>query len=341
MAHLTGEKSDGSDVIGIYPLLPDDTCRFLVFDFDDHEASPGTAWREDVDALRKICSRNAVPCHVERSRSGSGAHIWLFFDAPISAELARKFGSALLTEGAKSVNLKDFKTYDRMLPAQEHLPDGGLGNLIALPLQGQALRQGNVEQYAGRLHRDYEGKRDVIIYDYVDAHIRVLESMYYKRLRTYKRIGYEIFAAPNEEKQTANAIFDRECYLPVYEKDLQQAHKSIYIASPGLNKNKVRRLIALVEERQTAGAIVTVITQPAESYPQTRAESTKTLQAALTAAGIYVVPQPDLHTHFAVIDQEVVWYGSTNLLSRDNEDDSLMRICSRDVALELLEEISR
>ena len=120
-----------------------------------------------------------------------------------------------------------------------------------------------------------------------------------------------------------------------------QARKSIYIASPGLNQNKVRRLIALVEERQTAGVIVTVITQPAESYPQTHAEPTKALQSALTAEGIYVVPQPDLHTHFAVIDQKVVWYGSTNLLSRDKEDDSLMRICSRDVALKLLEEIGR
>lgn len=126
MAHLAGEKPDGSDVIGIYPLLPDDTCRFLVFDFDDHEASPGTAWQEDLDALRKICSQNDVPCSVERSRSGSGAHLWLFFDAPLSAELARRFGTALLTKGAESVNLKSFKAYDRMLPAQEHLPDGGL-----------------------------------------------------------------------------------------------------------------------------------------------------------------------------------------------------------------------
>lgn len=165
--------------------------------------------------------------------------------------------------------------------------------------------------------------------------------MYYKRLCTYRRIGYEILAAPNEEKQTVNAIFDSESYLPVYEKDLMQARKSIYIASPGLNKNKVRRLIALVEEQQTAGVIVTVITQPAESYPQTRVEPTQALQTALTAAGIYVVPQPDLHTHFAVIDQEIVWYGSTNLLSRDKEDDGLMRIGSRDVALELLEEIGR
>lgn len=100
-------------------------------------------------------------------------------------------------------------------------------------------------------------------------------------------------------------------------------------------------MIALVEEQQTAGVIVTVITRPAESYPQTRVEPIKALQTALTAAGIYVVPQPDLHTHFAVIDQEIVWYGNTNLLSRDKEDDGLMRIGSRDVALELLEEIGR
>ena len=268
------------------------------------------------------------------------------------AQLKPKADHIFLLQGGSSARQKEeLRTQMRAVPPSESVVLVAIGQYIGegfnfprldtMMLTMPISWQGNVEQYAGRLHRDYEGKQDVIIYDYVDAHIRVLESMYYKRLRTYKRIGYEIFAAPNEEKQTANAIFDRESYLPVYEKDLMQAHKSIYIASPGLNKNKVRRLIALVEERQTAGVIVTVITQPAESYPQTRAEPTKALQSALTAAGIYVVPQPDLHTHFAVIDQEVVWYGSTNLLSRDKEDDSLMRICSRDVALELLEEISR
>ena len=76
-------KSDGSDVIGIYPLLPDDTCRFLVFDFDDHEASPGTVWQEDVDALRQICSQNSVPCYMERSRSAAAHMSGCFFDAPI------------------------------------------------------------------------------------------------------------------------------------------------------------------------------------------------------------------------------------------------------------------
>ena len=268
------------------------------------------------------------------------------------AQLKPKANHTFLLQGGSSARQKeDLRAEMRAVPPNESVVLVAIGQYIGegfnfprldtMMLTMPISWQGNVEQYAGRLHRDYEGKRDVIIYDYVDAHIRVLESMYYKRLRTYRRIGYEILAAPNEEKQTVNAIFDSESYLPVYEKDLMQARKSIYIASPGLNKNKVRRLIALVEEQQTAGVITTVITQPAESYPQTRVEPTKALQTALTAAGIYVVPQPDLHTHFAVIDQEIVWYGSTNLLSRDKEDDGLMRICSRDVALELLEEIGR
>ena len=153
MDHLKGSKTDCSDVIGLYPMRPDNTCYFLVFDFDNHAgdqvsdidegANTGTDWISEVDAMRRICKMNGVDALVERSRSGRGAHIWIFFETPIPAIQARRFGSALLTKGADSVNLKDFKSYDRMIPMQDHLPDGGLGNLIALPLQGQALRKGN------------------------------------------------------------------------------------------------------------------------------------------------------------------------------------------------------
>ena len=148
LAHLKGEREDSSDVVGIYPLLPDDTCYFLVFDFDDHEGtfqgSEKTAsWRDEVDALRKICELEQIDALVERSRSGQGAHVWIFFSEPVSAQKARQFGTALLTKGAEVVSLKSFRAYDRMLPLQEHLPEGKLGNLIALPLQGRALRSGN------------------------------------------------------------------------------------------------------------------------------------------------------------------------------------------------------
>ena len=151
MSHLRGEDEDGTDVIGVYPLLADGTCRFIVYDFDNHEkdaekhdfANTDNAWKEEVDALWEICKLNDIDALVERSRSGKGAHLWIFFQKPIEASLARKFGNALLKKGAEAVNLKSFRYYDRMLPMQDRLPPGGLGNLIALPLQGQALKEGN------------------------------------------------------------------------------------------------------------------------------------------------------------------------------------------------------
>lgn len=149
--HLRGNSENATDVIGIFPLLTDDTCRFIVFDFDNHEkgaekndfANIDDSWRDEVDSLRKICDINGIDALVERSRSGRGAHLWIFFQKPIEAGLARKFGNALLNKGAESVNLRSFRFYDRMLPMQDHLPEGGVGNLIALPLQGQALKKGN------------------------------------------------------------------------------------------------------------------------------------------------------------------------------------------------------
>ncbi len=149
--HLKGNAEDATDVIGIFPLLTDDTCRFIVFDFDNHDkgaekndfANTNDVWQDEVDSLRKICDINGIDALVERSRSGKGAHLWIFFQKPVEAKLARKFGNALLNKGAESVNLKSFRFYDRMLPMQDHLPAGGTGNLVALPLQGQALKEGN------------------------------------------------------------------------------------------------------------------------------------------------------------------------------------------------------
>ena len=149
IAHLLGYKEDGSDVIGVYPLLPDGTCRFIVFDFDNHEkgteatdfANTDPEWHKEVDALRKMCEINGIKPLVERSRSGKGAHVWIFFKKAVSASLARNFGFLLLDKGSTFINLKSFHYYDRMYPSQEM--SDSLGNQIALPLQGQALRNGN------------------------------------------------------------------------------------------------------------------------------------------------------------------------------------------------------
>ena len=150
--HLQGNAYNASDVIGVYPLLSNGTCRFMVFDFDNHDknaeekdfANSDDTWVEEVESMREICVLNGIEPLVERSRSGRGAHVWIFFDKPIDASFVRKFGFALLDKGAEQINLKSFKYYDRMLPAQDSLPeDSAVGNLIALPLQGKALRDGN------------------------------------------------------------------------------------------------------------------------------------------------------------------------------------------------------
>ena len=150
-SHMIGANPNGNDVVAIYPMLENNFCQLLVFDFDNHAkgseqedyANSDDCWKEEVDVLRRICRNLDIDAAIERSRSGHGAHLWIFFREMVPARLARRFGFALLEKGAEAVNLKSFKYYDRMIPAQDALPEGGLGNLIALPLQGLALKSGN------------------------------------------------------------------------------------------------------------------------------------------------------------------------------------------------------
>jgi len=124
-------------VVGIYPLHKDETCRFLAADFDKKD------WASDINAFREICRRLEIPVAVERSRSGNGAHAWIFFSESVPAVLARRLGSSLLTETHESRPEIGFDSYDRLFPNQDNLPRGGFGNLIALPLQCRAVQRGN------------------------------------------------------------------------------------------------------------------------------------------------------------------------------------------------------
>lgn len=135
--HLAGKDEYGRDVIGIYPMLPDDTCRFLCADFDDAE------FEEDVAAYRSVCEELNLSVSVELSRSGNGAHAWLFFDEAVPADMARKMGTIILTKAMQLRGELSFKSYDRFFPNQDTMPVGGFGNLIALPLQGHARKTGN------------------------------------------------------------------------------------------------------------------------------------------------------------------------------------------------------
>jgi hypothetical protein len=130
--HLTGKQT-----VGIYPLLPDDTCWFLAVDFDKK------SWLADAAAFVATCKRFQVPSAVERSRSGNGAHVWIFFDRPVSAADARRLGCSLLTRTMENRHEIGLDSYDRLFPNQDIMPKGGFGNLIALPLQKRPREQGN------------------------------------------------------------------------------------------------------------------------------------------------------------------------------------------------------
>ncbi len=136
--HLSGHDDAGQPfVAGVYPMLRDEACFFLAADFDK------TGWRDDVAAFADTCHRLNLAVAIERSRSGQGGHVWLFFDEAIPAALARRLGSYLLTETMERRPEAGLDSYDRFFPSQDTLPHGGFGNLIALPLQKQAREQGN------------------------------------------------------------------------------------------------------------------------------------------------------------------------------------------------------
>ena len=736
--HLLGYREDGVDVIGVYPLLVDGTCRFLVFDFDNHEkdaaetdfANEDELWHDEVDALRLICKQNGIDALVERSRSGKGAHVWIFFQKPIPASLARNFGFLLLDKGATTINLKSFKYYDRMYPSQD--VTDSIGNLIALPNQircmatfdnpvfyknkrlgysnyynfstvymgtdvdgyvkiprglleellgkckdagieyeiedqrekgrpirvsfqgelrmqqnlsaqrllsyengilsaatafgktvvcsyliaqkkvntlislestdlisqwedelnnflrideelpeyktktgrvkkresvigtlksgrdtlagivdiamigslykkgkfherlndygmvimdechhgasataqeilkqvnakyvygvsatpmrsdklekinymllgpirhqytalerneaqgidhlviprytrvantaankddineayalvsGSKLRNeqiiedikecvekgrtpviltkykehakyiydyvqgvadftfilygdnsgkenesirrqmkeiprdksfilvatgqkigegfdcprldtlmlvspvsfaGRLEQYVGRVNRDYEGKKDVIVYDYIDSHISKFENMYLKRLRTYKKIGFKVVSNTVENKQDVNAIYDSGNYMEVFERDLIEAEKEIVISSPHIIREKILRFISIVKARQESGVKITVITETPERTMFGNTAFLYALIRQMQDVGIRVEISEEEIEHFAVIDHSLVWHGGMNLLGKEDAWDNLIRVRDEKAAAELL-----
>ena len=205
--------------------------------------------------------------------------------------------------------------------------------IMAMPVSWKSV----VEQYAGRLNRDYEGKESVIIYDYVDSHISMFEKMYYKRLKAYKQIGYDVSTSENIEKQEASSIYDIDNYAEVYKRDLLEASSDIIISSPVISGPKVDELTELLKEKQQSGIRISIVTWKPDMYGFGDSEYWMELQERMRRNGFEMNLVEDYCQHYCIIDKEIVWYGSMNFLGKEDSEDNLMRVSSKEIASELLE----
>ena len=198
--------------------------------------------------------------------------------------------------------------------------------LLAMPISWR----GTLAQYAGRLHRNYEGKHEVRIYDYVDVHIPMLERMYHKRLEGYAELGYQVRFGTSDEP--VSMIYDGHDAMAAFEQDLSDAAQSIVIVSPYLQKGRVGRLLPLLQGVASHGVRITVHTNDDDA----RQSEITTAVDALQSAGAEVILHKDLQQRYAVLDERIVWYGNADLLAFGRRDTDVLRFENADIGGELL-----
>ena len=199
--------------------------------------------------------------------------------------------------------------------------------LLAMPISWR----GTLAQYAGRLHRSYEGKREVRIYDYVDVHIPMLERMYHKRLRGYAELGYQVKFGTSDEP--VSRIYDGHTAMPAFEQDLSDAAQSIVIVSPYLQKGHIERLLPILQEAASRDVKITIHTRDADA---SRADTAVTI-ALLEKSGVDVILHKALQQRYAILDESIVWYGNVDFLAFGRKDTDTLRFENTDIAGELLD----
>ncbi len=202
--------------------------------------------------------------------------------------------------------------------------------LLAMPISWK----GTLAQYAGRLHRNYEGKDEVRIYDYVDVHIPSLERMYHKRVKGYVELGYQIKFV--ELDHNVSAIYDGSAAMDAFERDVSDATNSIVIFSPYIQNGRVSKLLPVLQEMIIAGVTVTIHTKAAEDYEESKQSEHQETIARLQDVGAKVITHKALQQRCAIIDEKIVWYGSVDFLAFGRRDSDMLRFVDSDTAGEFL-----
>ena len=202
--------------------------------------------------------------------------------------------------------------------------------LLAMPISWK----GTLAQYAGRLHRNYKGKQEVRIYDYVDIHVPTLERMYHKRLKGYAELGYQVkFGAAD---QSVSVIYDGHASMAPFEQDLDDAVRSVVIVSPYLQKGRIVKLLPSLQKAIASGVEIAIHTRTADSRERSNQESICEAIEVLEQAGMVVHTHKELNQRYAVVDEHIVWYGGVDFLAFGRKDTDVLRFKNPDIAGEFL-----
>ena len=206
---------------------------------------------------------------------------------------------------------------------------------LAMPISWK----GTLQQYIGRLNREYKDKKEVLVFDYVDVNVSMLERMYDKRLKGYAMLGYKV-KAENLPAETANFIFNTKSFLPVYTNDIITAQHKILIVSPFISKRRIEQMQQYLSSAVDKNIHIKILTRPIESYNEGNKLNLFHTLESLKFLGINIEYKPNIHQKYAIIDERIIWYGSINLLSFGNAEESIMRIESSNIACELIRNLN-
>ncbi len=236
--HLRGRQT-----VGIYPLRVDETCWFLAVDFDKK------TWQQDALSFLGTCRELDVPAALERSRSGNGGHVWIFFERAIPAVTARKLGCLILTRTMERRHEVGLDSYDRFFPNQDTMPKGGLGNLIALPLQMTPRKSGN-SLFVDSEFQPYPDQWQFLATIRRTA-IATAEQLIAQAQRNGDLIGVRISLADDEEQQDPWTLppsrkrLDRAIEGPLPERVQIVRANLLYVEKKGLPSAMLNRLLRL------------------------------------------------------------------------------------------------
>ncbi len=199
--------------------------------------------------------------------------------------------------------------------------------------------KGTLLQYVGRLHRLHKNKKEVHVYDYIDINVRMLEKMYNKRLNGYASFGYKT-KGEAILADSINFIFNKENFFPVYKNDIANARNEIFIISPFIGRRRVEQIHQYFNKALIKNVKIIIMTRPYETYKEESRVIIYRILDSLKKEGINLIFKSNIHQKFAIIDQRIVWYGSINLLSFGNSEESIMRLESSNVANELIKSLN-